>query len=140
MRVFDGKRSGFEEGGEQPDPDVAQVRAATDYYDEHPELMETLRTQKEAQRQSIGHPANATHYLSRITHEIRRVDAAAEHCSFQTLNDEASVMYACVSIAEGSASSDSCSSSRASPKRAFSSKSITRPGYSSWSSSICSRN
>lgn len=38
----------------QLDLDVAQVRAATEYYDEHPELMETLRAQKEATRRSIA--------------------------------------------------------------------------------------
>jgi uncharacterized protein (DUF433 family) len=33
--------------------DTAQVRAATDYYDEHPELMETLRAQKDARKRAI---------------------------------------------------------------------------------------
>lgn len=44
----------IEEAAEQLDLDVAQVRAATDYYDDHPELMETLRTQKEARQQSVA--------------------------------------------------------------------------------------
>lgn len=49
----------FEEVGEQLNLDVAQVRTATDYYDEHPELMETLRTQKEAHKQSIATQSRA---------------------------------------------------------------------------------
>jgi len=34
--------------------DPEQVRAALDYYDNHPELMDTLRKQKEARRQSMA--------------------------------------------------------------------------------------
>ena len=44
----------LEEVGEQLDLDMAQVRAATEYYEEHPELMETLRAQKEARKRSIA--------------------------------------------------------------------------------------
>ncbi|MFB6142677.1 MAG: DUF433 domain-containing protein [Halorientalis sp.] len=39
--------------------DTAQVRAAVEYYDEHPELMETLRTQKEARQQSVAEQSRA---------------------------------------------------------------------------------
>ena len=39
--------------------DEAQVRAALEYYDEHPELMETLRAQKEARRQAIRRQSRA---------------------------------------------------------------------------------
>jgi uncharacterized protein (DUF433 family) len=35
------------------DLDTSQVRAAVEYYDEHPELMETLRAQEEARQQAI---------------------------------------------------------------------------------------
>lgn len=49
----------LEEVAEQLDLDVAQVRAATEYYDEHPELMETLRAQKEARQQSIAAQSRA---------------------------------------------------------------------------------
>jgi uncharacterized protein (DUF433 family) len=44
---------------EQLDLDIAQVRAAADYYDEHPELMETLRAQKEARQQSVAAQSRA---------------------------------------------------------------------------------
>jgi uncharacterized protein (DUF433 family) len=44
---------------DQLDLDIAQVRAATDYYDEHPELMETLRAQKEARQQSVAAQSRA---------------------------------------------------------------------------------
>jgi len=44
----------FEAVAEQLDLDIAQVRAATEYYDDHPELMDTLRTQKEARQRSIA--------------------------------------------------------------------------------------
>lgn len=43
----------FEKVADQLDLDVAQVEAATEYYDDHPELMETLRAQKEARQQSV---------------------------------------------------------------------------------------
>jgi uncharacterized protein (DUF433 family) len=48
-----------EKVGEQLGLDAAQVRAATEYYDEHPELMETLRAQKEARQQSIAEQSRA---------------------------------------------------------------------------------
>ena len=35
------------------DIDEEQVRGALDYYDEHPDLMETLRAQKEARSRAI---------------------------------------------------------------------------------------
>jgi len=44
----------------QLDLDIAQVRAATEYYDDHPELMETLRAQKEARKQSVAAQSRAT--------------------------------------------------------------------------------
>lgn len=44
---------------DQLDLDTAQVRAATDYYDEHPELMETLRAQKEARQRSVAAQSRA---------------------------------------------------------------------------------
>ena len=37
----------------QFDLDVSQIRAAVEYYAEHPELMETLRAQEEARQQTI---------------------------------------------------------------------------------------
>ncbi|QIO25130.1 DUF433 domain-containing protein [Haloarcula sp. JP-L23] len=43
----------FEKVADQLDLDIAQVEAATEYYDDHPELMETLRAQKEARQQSV---------------------------------------------------------------------------------------
>ncbi|WP_246988863.1 DUF433 domain-containing protein [Halorientalis marina] len=49
----------FDEVADQLDLDIAQVRAATDYYDEHPELMETLRAQKEARQQSVAAQSRA---------------------------------------------------------------------------------
>ncbi|WP_407066872.1 DUF433 domain-containing protein [Haloarcula sediminis] len=39
--------------------DDAQVRAATEYYDEHPELMDTLRAQKEARKRSVTQQSQA---------------------------------------------------------------------------------
>jgi uncharacterized protein (DUF433 family) len=42
------------------DLDPAQVRAATDYYDDYPELMETLRAQKEARQQSVAEQSRAS--------------------------------------------------------------------------------
>lgn len=36
------------------DLDAAEAEAAVEYYDEHPELMETLRAQREAGLRSIG--------------------------------------------------------------------------------------
>lgn len=44
----------------QLDLDLAQVEAATDYYDDHPELMDTLRTQKEARQQSVAKQSRAS--------------------------------------------------------------------------------
>jgi len=49
----------FEEVADQLDLDVAQVRAATEYYNDHPELMETLRAQKEAHQQSVAEQSRA---------------------------------------------------------------------------------
>jgi uncharacterized protein (DUF433 family) len=49
----------LDEVADQLDLDIAQVRAATDYYDEHPELMETLRAQKEARQQSVAAQSRA---------------------------------------------------------------------------------
>jgi len=48
-----------EETADQLDLDIAQVEAATEYYDDHPELMETLRAQKEARKQSITDQSRA---------------------------------------------------------------------------------
>ena len=42
-----------------PDLDPQQVEAALNYYDDHPELMETLRTQKESRRQAILNQSRA---------------------------------------------------------------------------------
>ena len=39
--------------------DDAQVRAATEYCDEHPELMDTLRAQKEARKRSVTQQSRA---------------------------------------------------------------------------------
>ncbi len=49
----------FEEITGQFDLDSAQVQAAVDYYDEHPELMDTLRMQKEARQQAIASQSRA---------------------------------------------------------------------------------
>ena len=49
----------LDEVADQLDLDIAQVRAATDYYDEHPELMETLRAQNEARQQSVAAQSRA---------------------------------------------------------------------------------
>lgn len=49
----------LEETAEQFDLDAEQVRAAVDYYDEHPELMETLRQQKQARKQAIASESRA---------------------------------------------------------------------------------
>ena len=49
----------LDEVADQLDLDIARVRAATDYYDEHPELMETLRAQKEARQQSVAAQSRA---------------------------------------------------------------------------------
>lgn len=43
-----------EEATDQFGLDVPELRAALDYYDDHPELMDTLRTQKRARSQSIA--------------------------------------------------------------------------------------
>lgn len=43
----------------QLDLDDAQVQAAIDYYDEHSEMMEMLRAQKEARKQSIAAQSRA---------------------------------------------------------------------------------
>jgi len=48
-----------EETADQLDLDIAQVEAATEYYDDHPELVETLRAQKEARKQSIADQSRA---------------------------------------------------------------------------------
>lgn len=48
-----------DEVADQLDLDVAQVRAAVGYYDEYPELMETLRAQKEARQLSVGTQSRA---------------------------------------------------------------------------------
>jgi uncharacterized protein (DUF433 family) len=48
-----------EETADQLDLDIAQVEAATEYYDDHPELMETLRAQKEARKQSVADQSRA---------------------------------------------------------------------------------
>lgn len=37
-----------------PDLDRAQVQAALEYYDEHPELMDYIRTQKQATKTAIA--------------------------------------------------------------------------------------
>lgn len=44
----------------QFDLDVSQIQAAVEYYDEHPELMETLRAQEEARQQSIREQSRGT--------------------------------------------------------------------------------
>lgn len=44
----------------QFDLDVSQIQAAVEYYDEHPELMETLRAQEEARQQSIQEQSRGT--------------------------------------------------------------------------------
>jgi uncharacterized protein (DUF433 family) len=44
----------------QFDLDVSQIQAAVEYYDEHPELMETLRAQEEARQQSIREQSKGT--------------------------------------------------------------------------------
>ncbi|MFC6976010.1 DUF433 domain-containing protein [Halomicroarcula sp. GCM10025709] len=49
----------IDETADQMDLDIAQVEAATEYYDDHPELMETLRAQKEARKQSIADQSRA---------------------------------------------------------------------------------
>jgi uncharacterized protein (DUF433 family) len=49
----------LEETAEQFDLDVEQVRVAVEYYDEHPELMETLREQKQARQQGITSDSRA---------------------------------------------------------------------------------
>jgi len=41
------------------DLDEEQVRGALDYFDEHPDLMETLRTRKEARYQAIRDQSRA---------------------------------------------------------------------------------
>lgn len=48
-----------DETADQLDLDIAQVEAATEYYDDHPELMETLRAQKAARKQSIADQSRA---------------------------------------------------------------------------------
>lgn len=49
-----------EDASGQFDLDVSQIRAAVEYYDEHPELMETLRAQEEARQQSIREQSRGT--------------------------------------------------------------------------------
>lgn len=48
-----------QEVAEQLDLDVAEVETATEYYDAHPELMDTLRTQREAHKESIASESRA---------------------------------------------------------------------------------
>lgn len=43
-----------DEAADQLDLAIAQVEAATEYYDDHPELMEILRAQQAALKQSIA--------------------------------------------------------------------------------------
>lgn len=50
---------GREEVADQLGLNTAQVRAAVDYYDDHPELMETLRAQKTARQQSVAEQSRA---------------------------------------------------------------------------------
>ena len=42
-----------------PDLDRAQVEAAIDYYEDHPELMDYIRTRKEAHKQAIAAQSRA---------------------------------------------------------------------------------
>ena len=49
----------LDEVADQLDLDVAQVRAAAESGDDHPELMETLRAQKEARQQSVASQSRA---------------------------------------------------------------------------------
>ena len=42
-----------------PDLDCAQVQAALDYYDEHPELIEYIQTQKEAMKKALSDQSRA---------------------------------------------------------------------------------
>lgn len=49
-----------EDAAAQFDLDVSQIRAAVEYYDEHPELMETLRAQEEARQLSIREQSRGT--------------------------------------------------------------------------------
>ncbi|SNR48002.1 DUF433 domain-containing protein [Halorubrum vacuolatum] len=42
-----------EDAAAQFDIDVSQIQAAVEYYDEHPELMETLQAQEEARQQAM---------------------------------------------------------------------------------------
>jgi uncharacterized protein (DUF433 family) len=39
--------------GEYPDLDRKEIKAAIDYYDDHPELMDYIRTQKPLRKQDI---------------------------------------------------------------------------------------
>jgi uncharacterized protein (DUF433 family) len=48
-----------EEVADQLNLDETQVRAAIEYYDDHPELMETLRAQKEARQRSLAAESRA---------------------------------------------------------------------------------
>ena len=48
-----------EEVVDQLNLDGTQVRAAIEYYDDHPELMETLRAQKEARQRSLAAESRA---------------------------------------------------------------------------------
>jgi uncharacterized protein (DUF433 family) len=50
----------FDEVAAQLDLDASQVRTATEYYDDHPELMETLRAQKAARQQSVAAQSRAS--------------------------------------------------------------------------------
>lgn len=48
-----------DEAAEEFDLDAEQVRAAIEYYDEHPELMDTLRKQRKARRRSVESESRA---------------------------------------------------------------------------------
>jgi uncharacterized protein (DUF433 family) len=49
----------LEEAAEQFDLDVTQVQAAVEYYDEHPELIGTLRKRQQARHESIASESRA---------------------------------------------------------------------------------
>lgn len=49
----------LEEAAEQFGLDVAQVQAAVEYYDEHPEPIETLRKRQQARHESIDPESRA---------------------------------------------------------------------------------
>jgi uncharacterized protein (DUF433 family) len=45
---------------DHPDLSHEQIELALDYYDDHPELMDTLRTQREAYKQRVRAQSRAT--------------------------------------------------------------------------------